>query len=339
MKRHIAILNSSIFGRYNPDHLSRLEHSFTLSRHTVSTTALPEEIRAVVEDAECIIISVSPMLSRKVLENLPKLSLVVRHGVGCDNVDLEAATDLGIPVGRIENTIEREAVAEHTIALMLSASRCIVPGTEVIKQDRWDERRTLVGVELRDLTVGIIGLGSIGGRVSEILSFGFGARVLAYDPFVAPEEFSKRGAMAVELEELLRQSQVLTLHCSLTDTTYQILSRSRLEALSPGTLIVNTARGALVDEEALASLARSGHLRYATDVVVGTRSDSRHHLVGVPGVIVTPHIAAYTSRSLEAMGRMVVKSVENWFLKGSYPPVLANPLVVERRKALRCSPE
>lgn len=339
MKQHIAILNSSIFGRFNSDHLSRLERSFTLSRHTISTTATTDEIVSTVAHAHCIVVSVSPFLSREVLSSLPNLSLVVRHGVGCDNVDLAAATELGIPVGRVENSIEREAVAEHAIALMLSAARSVVSGGELIRQDRWDGRKDLVGIELHRATVGLIGLGSIGGRVSEILSFGFGARVLAYDPFVEKEEFTLRGAVPVSLEELLAESQIISLHCSLTNLTYQLLSRPILEGLSPGTLIVNTARGALVDEGAMAELAGAGRLRYATDVVVGTRSDSSHPLIGTPGVIVTPHIAAYTSRSLEAMGRMVIKSVENWFLYASYPPVLANPSVIERRKTLHGSSE
>ena len=234
----------------------------------------------------------------------PNLKVVARYGTGCDSVDLAAAARRGVIVTNTPGA-NAEAVADHTVGLMLAALRHLVAGD---RASREGVRPLLRGRELGALTVGIVGFGCIGRAVARRLIGGFGARVLAYDPFVAPERAREAGIEPVgDLSGLARAADVLTLHMpggggAVVDATF--LSRMRL-----GAVLINTARGDLLDEEAVASALAEGRLAAAAVDVLAFEPTTSSPLLDAPNAIVTPHVAAQTTQAIDRMGMMAAEEV------------------------------
>ncbi|MEP6949332.1 MAG: NAD(P)-dependent oxidoreductase, partial [Ginsengibacter sp.] len=168
----ISIVNSSTFGKHFKEHISTLEKFADIQHVTVPANIDADALAEKIKNSDGIIASVTPRFPRKTLEQCTKLRLLARHGIGCDNVDLVAATELGIQVSRVKGIVEREAVAEYAVALLLAASRLIPHGSQAVKNSDWASRSRMVGMELKGKTIGIIGLGNIGSRSAEILSNG-----------------------------------------------------------------------------------------------------------------------------------------------------------------------
>src|SRR5690606_35608676 len=187
----ISIVNSSTFGKHFAEHMGTLEALADIRHVTVPADIDADALAALLKDTDGIIPSVTPKFPRRTLEQLDKLVLLVRHGIGCDNVDLAAATELGIPVSRVKGIVEKEAVAEYAVSILLTAARKIAQGSQAVKNSAWATRSGMVGLELKGKTMGIIGLGNIGSRSAEILSKGFGANVVASDPYIAKERFAQ----------------------------------------------------------------------------------------------------------------------------------------------------
>jgi len=327
----IAILNSSSFGKHHPDHVQRLEAIATLRRVTVAADATAQDLLPALEGVSGIIASVTPRIGSDVICALPELVLIARHGIGCDNVDLQAATNSGVYVSRVDGPIERNAVAEMAVALMLAAGRFIEPGHKAVASGRWHDRANFIGMELSGKTIGVIGIGNIGSRVAEILGKGFGAKILASDPLLTEGEISARGAESVGLERLLSESDIVSFHCPLLPETQRMLNTERLALMKPKALLINTCRGELLDESALLFRLKSGELAaYATDVVEGEPIGADHRLLQAPNVVVLPHLGGYTVESLRGMGDTMVQDCEAVFTRGEIPGVLANPEVVPR---------
>lgn len=337
MRARIAIVNSSSFGRHFPEHLHRLAalgevHRFTLPAD-IDGRALAEALRGF----PILIASVTPRFGPEFFAHKDETWLIARHGIGVDNIHLPSATERGVLVTRVTPWMERDAVAEMTVALLLAVLRRLPEAAAAVREGRWAERAAFVGRELRGKVVGVIGFGNIGSRVGEILARGFQARVLACDPHQPPEAIRAAGAEPADLETVLRESDVLTLHAELNASTYHLLSYEAFAKMKPGVVLVNTARGELIDGAALlAALERGQVAGAALDVVEGEPIGPEHPLLRHPNVLVVPHIAAYTEEALRRMGEKVVSDVER-VLRGEPPEEVVNPEVLPRARALRRS--
>lgn len=329
----ISIVNSSTFGKHFKEHLSTLEEFAEIQHVTVPANIDGDALAEKIKNSDGIIASVTPRFPRKTLEQCTKLRLLARHGIGCDNVDLEAATELGIQVSRVKGIVEREAVAEYAVALLLAASRLIPHGSQAVKNSEWASRSRMVGMELKGRTIGIIGLGNIGSRSAEILSNGFNANILAADPYISKERFKQFNATEVKLEELVKRSNAILFHCPLTSETKRMLGKDQFASMQKGVVLVNTCRGELVDEDALFNALHNGTLgSYATDVVEAEPIDGNHRLAKLDNVIITPHLGGYSWESLHGMGQTCVDDTVSVIQKNGLAGELANPEVLKKHR-------
>lgn len=321
----IAIVNSSSFGRAFPEHARRLRRLGRVRRLQVSQHIEPRRLGRLLKGAEIVIASVNPHYGPAFFEETrPRLRLLARHGIGVNNVDLAAAAKAGVLVSKVPGPVEREAMAEHAVALILACLRRLAPASAAVRQGGWMRRPEFVGGELAGRDVGILGLGNIGSRLARILRRGFGARVYGHDPGRPAAGLRRLGVRPLPLAALLRRCSVVSLNCSLNASSRHLMNAARLRLLPRGAVLVNTARGELVHEGALRAALRSGRLAaYGADVVTGEPiRDRRHPLLREPRALIVPHIGAYTEESLKAMGDKICEDVER-VLKGRRPRELA----------------
>lgn len=323
----IGIVNSSTFGVYHPDLMEQLRRIGPVKRIDLPPEIEGEELAEELSEFNFLITSVTPDFSRTFFQNQEGLVLIARHGIGCDNIDLEAATKAGVPVTRVPGRYERDAVAELTISLMMACLRTIVPASRAVREGNWGKRLNFVGRELSSMTVGIIGYGNIGSRVAEIIRNGFKAQVLAYDPDVPPSKMEEDGIKPVGLDELLKSSDVLSLHASLTPESHHLIGREEFELMKNGVVIVNTARGELVEERAVLEAVRSGKVgAVGLDVAKAEPMEKDHPLLKEERVLIVPHIGSYTERSLRKMDEKMVQDIKK-ILEGEIPDGVVNPEV------------
>lgn len=275
-----------------------------------------EELKQVLPSFDALIVRSGTKVTASALAGAKRLKIIGRAGVGIDNIDVDAATEKGILVVNAPegNTI---AAAEHTLALMLALARNIPQANGLLKQGIWEKKR-FVGVELRHKTLGILGLGKIGSEVAR-RARAFDMRLLAYDPYVSPEQAERLGVALLPLEEVLKQADFLTLHLPLTRDTYHLLDREKLSLLKPGARLLNVARGGIVDEEALYEALISGHLAGAALDVFEEEPLTESPLFKLENVIVTPHLGASTAEAQIAVAIEVAQDIVRC-LKGE--PVL-----------------
>ena len=286
-------------------------------------------------EADGAVITVRHTFDAAVFAQAPRLQIVARLGVGYDNVDLDAATAAGVCV-TITPGASTDAVAEHAIGLLLALARHLTCAGASVRTGEWQARHKLAGVELREKTLGIAGLGRIGTRMAEICRAGFRMRVLAYDPYLEDADFPARSAERVAtLGALLAESDVVSLHVPATAETRHMIAASSLAHLKPGSLLVNTARGAVLDEAAVVAALSSGRLAGAAlDVFDPEPPAVAHPLFGLPNVIVSPHIAGITAESVRRMG--IEAAAETYrVLHGERPANLLNPEAWTKRRAAR----
>lgn len=309
----IAIVNSKSFGVYT-NAVEVLKKLGDVRRIEVPKDYSGKRLAEALRGFHFVVASVTPFYDKEFFEENQDVVMIVRHGIGYDNIDVKAAEEHGIIVARVPGWREREAVAEHSIALMLSVLRFVPHSYLAVKNGRWHERAKFVGRELKYLTIGVIGFGNIGSRVAEILAKGFGSKVIVYDPYVPRSRVESMGfEYATTLEEVFSKSDVVTLHTPLTEETRKMINRQVLSKAKKGVVIVNTARGELIDEDALVEAIESGVVgAYATDVVEGEPIGPDHRLLKYQNVIITPHIAAYTYEALAAMDEAVVEAIRNY---------------------------
>lgn len=259
------------------------------------------------------------------LELAEHLRVVSRYGVGCDAVDVAAATRRGILVSNTPGA-NTDAVADHALALMLDALRHVSAGDRAVRTGDW---RALPGRELGALTVGIVGFGRIGRSVAARLTGGFGCRVLVHDPFVEPSDIEAAGCQPIEIDALFATADVVTLH--VPGGTEPLISEPVLATMRAGAIIVNTARGDLLDETAVSRALSQGRLGAVAVDVLSSEHGVESPLLNAPNVVVTPHVAAQTTEAIDRMGRMAVEAVLD-VLDGQtprhlvpQPPEPANP--------------
>lgn len=325
-KYSIAIVNSSSFGISYPEHLRHLEEFARLIRVDIPNDAPAAVFHEKLGNVDGIIASVTPVYTRSVLLGLPKLRLLARHGVGCDNVDLAACAELGIAVSKVGPEVERESVAQMAIGLMNASARRLVEGCSLVKAGQWARRAKIaLGVDFKGATIGLVGIGAIGKTVARILTQGFQAKVIAYDPYVSADEVAARHATKVEFDELLAQSAIISLHCPLTGETSRMFGAKQLAAMNAGAILVNTCRGEIFNQaDLIAALASEKLGGYATDVVEGEPIGADHVLLSTPNVIVTPHLGGYSVVSLRGMGQTMVDDMRRIFVENGFPGVIAN---------------
>jgi D-3-phosphoglycerate dehydrogenase len=250
-----------------------------------------EELMDILGDYDALIVRSETKVTRSVIAAGKKLQVIARAGVGVDNIDLEAATSGGIAVVNAPagNTI---AAAEHTLALILATARNVPQAHGSMKQGRW-ERGAFMGIEVRNKTLGIIGLGRVGSEVAR-RARSFSMRTIAFDPFVSPEYAQLSGVELQDMNELLSQCDFLTLHTAYTYDTHHLIGAKELALMKPTAYVVNVARGELLDEDAILAALEEGRLAGAALDVFSTEPPQHTSLVNHPKVIVTPHLGAST---------------------------------------------
>jgi len=259
-------------------------------------------------------------VTKKVFRAADRLKVVSKHGVGVDRIDLEAAAESGIIVTNTPGA-NTEAVAELAVGLMFALSRQIVQAHCAAKAGGWSR---FVGMEILGKNIGIIGLGRIGKAVARRVK-GLGAGVLAYD-VIRDEEFAaEMGIKYVDLERLLRESDIVTLHTPVTEETENFLDGKRINMMKQGAYLVNTARGELIDEEALAEALGSGQLAGAALDVYRREPPEGSPLLEMNNCITLPHIGAYSREALERMGMMAAENAAAVITNGKPHNIVAGP--------------
>lgn len=319
MSVKIAIVNSSSFGKHFPEHIERLKALGDVERFEFPQNMRGKALADKLMGFSIIIASVKPYYDKEFFDYKDKTLLITRHGIGYDNIDIKSATEKGTIVTKVTGIVEREAVAESAVALLLDVIRKVRSASLKVKEGKWNERANFIGCEIKDKVVGIIGIGNIGSRVCEILKYGFNAKVVAYDPHLSEEEIKGKGAQPVSFEELLKTSDIISLNASLNPGNYHMLSDKEFSIMKKGVFIVDTARGELIDQEGLIKALNEGIVAgIGMDVIENEPIDKNHPLLSFDNVIITPHISAYTKECLKGMGDKVVSDVEK-VLKGEIP--------------------
>lgn len=319
MNVKIAIVNSSSLGRIFPEHLNRLKALGEVCRFDFPIDMKGKDLAERLMGYSIIITSGTPMYDREFFEYKDKTLLFARHGIGYNNIDIKAAAEKGVCVTRVPGFVEREAVAESTIALLMDVIRKIRSASLKVKDGKWAERAKFVGYEVKDKTVGIIGFGNIGSRVGQIIKNGFNAKLIAYDLNLSPEEIRNRGAEPVSLEELFRTADIISLNASVISQSYHMLADKEFSLMKKGVILIDTARGELINPGSLIKALDDGIIgELAMDVVEGEPIDKNHPLLSYDNVLITPHIGAYTYESLYGMGEKVVTDAEK-IVRGEIP--------------------
>jgi len=260
----------------------------------VKTGMKPEELISIIGEYEGLMVRSETKVTAKVIEAGKKLQVIARAGVGIDNIDVEAATQRGIVVVNAP-TANTMAAAEHSIALMLALARHIPQAHDSLKDGAW-KRQNFVGVEVRNKTLGILGLGNVGSEVARRVQ-GFQMRVLAYDPYVSPEYARNLRVELVPLEQIIREADFITLHLPLTPQSRNIIGAKELSLMKPTVRIINCARGGLIDEQALDQALRDGKVAGAALDVFAQEPPKDSPLLKNEKVIVTPHLGASTQEA------------------------------------------
>ncbi|HEY5891729.1 MAG TPA: phosphoglycerate dehydrogenase [Chthoniobacterales bacterium] len=254
-------------------------------------------------------------ITRAVLEkSLPRLRVISKYGVGLDKIDLAAAEELGVPVFSTPG-VNHTTVAEHTFALMLAATRNIVPEANYVAQGNW---KRLTGHELLGKTVAIVGLGRIGQEVA-IRARAFGMKLLGFGNYWEDRFATELGIdRRTDLEQLLREADILTLHTKLTANTRHLINASNISCLKPGAILINCARGEVVETTALVDALKTGRIgAYAADVLDIEPPPADHPLLGLPNVVITPHIGSRTVESVQRQGTCAVENLTRFLAAGS----------------------
>jgi D-3-phosphoglycerate dehydrogenase / 2-oxoglutarate reductase len=276
-------------------------------------TPAPGSLPAELADADGLVVRSATQVTEQLLMHAPRLRVVGRAGVGVDNIDLDASTRRGVLV---MNTPGGNAisVAEHTLALLLALARSVPQLNAAIHAGRW-EKSGATGIELRGKTLGLVGLGRVGGEVAR-RARALELRVLAHDPYITQNVAREADVELVSLPELLARSDFISLHTALSQATEKLINRETIAKMKCGARLINTARGELVDEAALAEALRSGHLAGAAVDVFTVEPPRGSPLVALPNLIATPHVAGSTEEAQEEVGTLIAQQVRDYLAEG-----------------------
>ena len=273
-----------------------------------------DKLAATIDGFDGLAIRSATKVTAKILEQAKSLKVIGRAGIGVDNVDIPAATARGIIVMNTPfgNSI---TTAEHAITLMLALARQIPEADASTRAGKWEKNKFL-GVEIFSKTLGVIGCGNVGSIVAD-RAIGLKMKVIAYDPYLSAERALDLGVEKVELDELWRRADFITLHTPLTDKTRNIINAETLAKAKKGVRLINCARGELIDEAALAEALKSGHVAGAAIDVFREEPATQSVLFSLPNVVCTPHLGASTMEAQENVALQVAEQMSDYLLRGA----------------------
>jgi D-3-phosphoglycerate dehydrogenase len=282
------------------------------------------ELLEIIGDYQGLAVRSATKADKALIAAARNLKVIGRAGIGVDNIDIPAATAAGVVVMNTPfgNSI---TTAEHAIAMMFALARQLPAADASTQAGRWEKNR-FMGVELYAKTLGLIGAGNIGSIVADRAN-GLRMHVIAYDPFLSPERAIEIGVEKVELDDLLARADIITLHTPLTDKTRNILSKEALARTKKGVMIVNCARGGLVDEAALREALESGQVGAAAFDVFTTEPATSNVLFGAPNFVATPHLGASTEEAQENVALQVAEQMSDYLLSGAVTNALNSPSI------------
>ncbi|GAB5377658.1 MAG: phosphoglycerate dehydrogenase [Acuticoccus sp.] len=283
-----------------------------------------DALLAAIADVDGLAIRSATKVTEKVLEAAKNLKVIGRAGIGVDNVDVPAASRAGVIVMNTPfgNSI---TTAEHAIAMMFAVSRQIAAADVSTQAGKWEKNR-FMGRELTGKTLGVVGCGNIGSIVAS-RAVGLRLRVIAFDPFLTAERATEIGVEKVELADLLARADIITLHTPLTERTKNIISREAIATMKDGAMLINCARGGLVDETALREALDAGKLGGAGIDVFSTEPAKENVLFGAPNLVCTPHLGAATSEAQENVALQVAEQMSDYLLRGAVSNALNMPSI------------
>ncbi|MEV7226566.1 MULTISPECIES: phosphoglycerate dehydrogenase [Polymorphospora] len=300
-----------------PAALDVLAHDFDV-RHVDGTDRVA--LLAALAEADAVIVRSATQIDAEAVAAAPRLKVVARAGVGLDNVEVPAATARGVMVVNAP-TSNIVSAAEQAVALLLAVARNTASASAALKAGEW-KRSKYTGVEVQGKTVGVVGLGRIGVLFAQRIA-AFGTRLIAYDPYIQPARAAQLGVRLVGLEELLRESDFISIHLPKTPETVGLIGEKELAIVKPGVRIVNAARGGLVDEQALADAIAEGRVGGAGVDVYAKEPCTASPLFAFDNVVATPHLGASTAEAQDKAGLAVAKSVK-LALQGEFVPDAVN---------------
>jgi len=286
----------------------------------------PAELIKAIKDADAHIMRSGTRVSADVIEAAEKLKVICRAGVGVDNIDIDAATRKGIVVMNVPG-VNSNAAAELTMALMLALSRNVAYADSSLKDGRW-ERSSLVGRELKNKKLGLLGFGKVGKEVA-LRAKAFEMEIQIYDPYVSDEIISSSGAVASDLNDLLKEVDYLSLHMPLNDDTRNIINAESMALMKDGIMIINCARGGLIDEKALSKALKSGKIKGAALDVFENEPPEDSPLLKADNVILTPHLGASTEEAKVGISLGACRQVADFLLHNKAENALNVPFTGE----------
>lgn len=285
-----------------------------------------DELVDLVQDADAVIVQFAS-ITKKVIDAMKKCKLIVRYAIGVDNIDLAAATSKGIFVANVPD-YGIDEVSNHAIALLLALAKKIIPLSNSVKEGKWDYTVSKPLYRMSGRTLGLIGFGRIPVMVAKKMSR-FGVEMLCYDPYISEEIPKKLGVVPVDLDTLLKKSDYISVHCPLNNQTRHLLSKEQFAKMKPGAILINTARGGIIDESALIEALQSGRIAAAgLDVTEREPIAADNPLLFMDNVIITPHNAWYSEEAIATLQRMVGEEVVR-VLSGQLPKNLVNKEVLK----------
>lgn len=280
----------------------------------VNTGLTPEQLKGIIGEYDGLVVRSATKVTADVIQAAQRLKVIGRAGIGLDNVDIPAASQRGIVV---MNTPEGNTIttAEHTIAMLLALARNIPQATASLKGGKW-EKKKLQGRELSNKTLGVIGAGKIG-RIVADRAKGLKMHVIVYDPYLKPEFLEKMDLEPVSFDELLRRADCITVHTPKTGETTDLINRESMSKMKKGAMVINCARGGIVNEADLCEALRSGHLGGAALDVFNTEPPGMTDLMGLPNLICTPHLGASTKEAQDNVAKDVAEQMVAYLIHGT----------------------
>ncbi|MFD6441702.1 phosphoglycerate dehydrogenase [Peribacillus sp. NPDC060186] len=312
-----VVSTSPSFAKYSNEPIEFLE------KNGIELVHLPADIEeeafiASIQDADAAIVAFND-INQRVLNHAPRLKIVCKHGVGVDNINLEAADENNVWVTNVPNA-NKHAVADFTFALMLSLARQIPIANDLTKKGEWPR---VFGSDVYSKSVGIIGLGIIGQEVARRAK-GFDMEILAYDPYPNHDFAKNNGIRFVELEELLKKSDFITLHMPLTEQTKNLMDGKQLKLMKESAYLINASRGGIVVETALYEALKNCEIAGAALDVFEQEPLNTHALFDLPNFIAMPHIAGYTNGAVNTLGMACVKNIVKVLVNDKRPDHVVN---------------
>jgi len=288
-----------------------------------------EKLADVVGNYDGLAIRSATKVTSKIVEKAQNLRVIGRAGIGVDNVDIPAATARGIIVMNTPfgNSI---TTAEHAISLMLALARQIPEADASTRAGKW-EKNKFMGVEIFGKTLGVIGCGNIGSIVAD-RAVGLKMKVIAYDPFLSADRATDLGVEKVDLGDLFKRADFITLHTPLTDKTRNVINADAIKAMKKGVRIINCARGGLVDEAALYEALKRGHVAGAAFDVFVIEPATENPLFNLPNVVCTPHLGASTSEAQENVALQIAEQMSDYLLRGAITNAINFPSISAERQ-------